>query len=135
VKSGSNYQIAKRQHARHEAARGGKISRRTGRADDPEESSGLDWAKAHLTPSALIPVSVRGLVNLGKSLPEGMVGKVLVMDTGPSVPLPVVKGGGNMSYRCAGCYGILLESIEVGRFPKPTVFVCPKCGTYNCLNV
>ncbi len=40
-----------------------------------------------------------------------------------------------MSYRCAGCYGILLESIDVGRFPKPTVFVCPKCGTYNGLNV
>lgn len=88
-----------------------------------------------MAPPAFKPVSVQGLVNLGKSLPEGMIGKVLVMDTAPSVPLPVVRGGGNMSYRCAGCYGILLESIDVGRFPKPTVFVCPKCGTYNGLNV
>jgi hypothetical protein len=96
---------------------------------------GLDWAKAQLAPPALIPVSVRGLVNLGKSLPEGIIGKVLVMDAAPSVPLPVVKGGGSMSYRCAGCYDILLESIEVGQFPKPIVFVCPRCGTYNGLNV
>jgi hypothetical protein len=80
-------------------------------------------------------VPIRGLVNLGKSLPEGMFGKVEVRDAAPSVPLPVVKGGGNMSYQCAGCHGILLENLEIGTFSKPTVFVCPKCGTYNGLNL
>jgi len=63
-----------------------------------------------------------------------MAGQVLVMDAAPSVPLPVGRGGGSMSNQYAGYHGILLENLDVGTFPKPTVFVCPKCGTYNGLN-
>lgn len=46
---------------------------------------------------------------------------------------PIIKGGGGPNYICGKCGAVLME--EINSPYRNIVLLCPKCGSYNEVNI